>query len=625
MDVTSASIPTVVGQFGIQAYDLALDANRLYAVGDSGLEIYDLTNPLVPVDIGGLLDFTETHVAARSGLVYAARSSELVVIDATTPAAPVVTSTLTATYEIADLKLSGNRAVAVSGFSYTEGEFGSIMLLGLSDPAHPVRLDTEPMSWFPTAVAFADDGLWVGGENRCSVYPVGGNGSIGLPLGVAFGGYTAAITAQGRDVFIGTGNPWGSCGGNGALSIYATSATNQKFVLGRLSTPELPNAVVTSGSAAYATNLSTGLSIFDLSNPTAPLARGAYSLWAASSVEAYTHYVYVGTYYDGLQVLDVSNLDAPVLVGTVAIPWIFDLKRVGSLLYVTGLDELRILDLSSPVAPALLGQRSVPGINPQVEVVGTRAYFQGEDVLTILDVSQPTNPVRLGSVDVNFGRGIALVGDLAYVPTGAPPGLNVYSVANAAHPVLAEQLAVGTSEEGIIAIGSQVLVNQYGRCELIDASVPGFSMVVGGAFKPGDIRCFADAGSHLVGVGQSSGNEGGELIVIPKPCVTTAIEGSAHADPAFSLRAWPNPSAETIELRYDARVGVSGLITIFDVGGRVVRELEDGALSIGSRAIVWDGRDAGGRLAPSGLYFARVRVGPAVAETRIVRLATITR
>jgi flagellar hook assembly protein FlgD len=50
-------------------------------------------------------------------------------------------------------------------------------------------------------------------------------------------------------------------------------------------------------------------------------------------------------------------------------------------------------------------------------------------------------------------------------------------------------------------------------------------------------------------------------------------------------------------------------LAVFDAAGRRVRSLAEGAFAPGKHSLKWDGRDADGHLAPTGLYFMRLESG----------------
>lgn len=83
----------------------------------------------------------------------------------------------------------------------------------------------------------------------------------------------------------------------------------------------------------------------------------------------------------------------------------------------------------------------------------------------------------------------------------------------------------------------------------------------------------------------------------------------------------PNPMREVggrirLELPREQAVAVS----VIDAAGRVVRELATGPLSAGSHSLGWDGRDAQGRVVPSGMYFVRAHAEDGTVVSRWVRL-----
>jgi len=50
-------------------------------------------------------------------------------------------------------------------------------------------------------------------------------------------------------------------------------------------------------------------------------------------------------------------------------------------------------------------------------------------------------------------------------------------------------------------------------------------------------------------------------------------------------------------------------LMVYDVQGRAVRRMLDAALPAGSHRVIWDGRDDGGRMLPTGIYFYRLESG----------------
>jgi hypothetical protein len=90
------------------------------------------------------------------------------------------------------------------------------------------------------------------------------------------------------------------------------------------------------------------------------------------------------------------------------------------------------------------------------------------------------------------------------------------------------------------------------------------------------------------------------------------------ADSPARTALWPNvpnPFNPTTSIRFDLARSAHVTLTVYDVGGRVVRRLVDAHVPASSRTVVWDGRDDRGTRVATGVYFARL-VTPALVETR---------
>ncbi len=70
---------------------------------------------------------------------------------------------------------------------------------------------------------------------------------------------------------------------------------------------------------------------------------------------------------------------------------------------------------------------------------------------------------------------------------------------------------------------------------------------------------------------------------------------------------YPNPFQERMTVRFGLHSSGSVEVRIYDVQGRLVRELVNEAVQAGHKHVVWDGRDNGGRHVATGMYFVRMR------------------
>ncbi len=83
---------------------------------------------------------------------------------------------------------------------------------------------------------------------------------------------------------------------------------------------------------------------------------------------------------------------------------------------------------------------------------------------------------------------------------------------------------------------------------------------------------------------------------------------------------WPNPAAGSVRFVLEVPVAGEASVEVLDLAGRRVRTLHRGVAAAGPLTLTWDGREASGREAPAGLYFARATLGPERALARFVRV-----
>jgi len=87
-------------------------------------------------------------------------------------------------------------------------------------------------------------------------------------------------------------------------------------------------------------------------------------------------------------------------------------------------------------------------------------------------------------------------------------------------------------------------------------------------------------------------------------------------DRLLSVR--PNPTGGQVRFDYSLGKPASVDLKLYDVTGRLIRSLGEAAATPGSRSLVWDGNEEGGRPCPSGVYLYSWRAGGKEAKGRIV-------
>lgn len=94
------------------------------------------------------------------------------------------------------------------------------------------------------------------------------------------------------------------------------------------------------------------------------------------------------------------------------------------------------------------------------------------------------------------------------------------------------------------------------------------------------------------------------------------------APPSASLRllATPNPFMGGSSISFSLATAEDVTLGIYDLNGRLVRSLQRGRLTAGAYRFEWNGRDANGRRAAAGVYFARLEAGARRLQSQLVKL-----
>ena len=116
------------------------------------------------------------------------------------------------------------------------------------------------------------------------------------------------------------------------------------------------------------------------------------------------------------------------------------------------------------------------------------------------------------------------------------------------------------------------------------------------------------------------------LIVTEQWGVTTTHGPWEIPTPSSRVSPWlesprPNPFSETLNLHYGVAADHRWVsVGVFDISGRLVRALREGAAQTGEYDVTWDGTNERGDPVASGVYFVRVRVGQETLERKVVLL-----
>jgi len=95
----------------------------------------------------------------------------------------------------------------------------------------------------------------------------------------------------------------------------------------------------------------------------------------------------------------------------------------------------------------------------------------------------------------------------------------------------------------------------------------------------------------------------------------TAVDGVILG---FDLRQLDRTGGESVRLSLNLPRAGDLAVTVYNARGQAVRTLASGERSAGAHVLTWDGRDAAGRAAASGVYFVKARSGAETAVSRVL-------
>lgn len=218
----------------------------------------------------------------------------------------------------------------------------------------------------------------------------------------------------------------------------------------------------------------------------------------ANNVDVNGGFAYVAAGSTGLQVVNVSNPAAPVIVASLDTPGnANDVKVVGTTAYVAdGFSGLRMIDVSTPTSPVSIGVFDTPGEASDVVVAGTLAFVaDGASGLQIISVANPGAPLLVRQVDTpGTARGVDVAGGVAVVADDT--ALRVIDITNPPTASIVGNLPLGGQIIDVVLNGGYAYIAAYtGGMHVVDVRMPNVPLLVGGlpgsapnGFVPRDVQ-----------------------------------------------------------------------------------------------------------------------------------------
>ena len=130
-----------------------------------------------------------------------------------------------------------------------------------------------------------------------------------------------------------------------------------------------------------------------------------------------------------------------------------------------------------------------------------------------------------------------------------------------------------------------------------------------------DSPCTGDAnpgcgimGAFEIGCDGSAGTEGSEFVQADEDALPTATRLRGN---------YPNPFNPLTTIAFDLKQSGQAAVDVYDLAGRLVRNLHSGVLAAGTHEVMWNGRGPDGRMSAAGIYFFRLKTETVIDTQRM--------
>ena len=637
------------GQIDLRSYrslgygtGLEVEGDVVYASGGSTLGIFTIL-PDGTFDVVSQTNLGYIQNFAKQGdYIYAACGSLLRVLDVSNPAAPVITASVSSdAYHIA---VTPSRA-------YVGSLNSQVRSYNLADPAHPTfaapvlsgggQISGMEVYAGHLFITQYNDGLFAydvsspDSPTQVGFADTGVSGSLAIVDGIA------AVAGAGTEFFDVTDPtnlvPKGTFRTVGAVGMavadgvaYVAAGTLQALDLG-----DVVNPPVIGSSPAYANGndlhtigdylvlrLSNSVEVVSIADPMNPTGVASIPFDVVRGLDVSNGHAYVVD-RNGFYVVDMGDPETPVVVGTVAGSFPYDVVATGNRVYASLYSNTVVFDVSNPIAPINLGESDLGTFAESFTASGNMAYFgeqfEGSGWIAAYDFTDPSNPSYSDEWHGDIVSRAVVSGNELIVGT-------LTSLRRIDATTLSTIDVVGDCPFG----GDGIHVADDGSIFAWNGSyhsfgvVPTLEYVSSGSTPAGDLRSLTTSDDYVFAT------DSGGLYVTQRPCAPSAVPTPVLST-LGALRAAPNPTSGATSFSLPAfangiasdgsaeNLGTASafVLDLFTVDGRLIRSLSTDDLR--SRSILWDGRDASGRKVPAGVILARVH-GPAGTATTSVRI-----
>ncbi|MDI6767933.1 MAG: T9SS type A sorting domain-containing protein, partial [Bacteroidota bacterium] len=355
----------------------------------------------------------------------------------------------------------------------------------------------------------------------------------------------------------------------------------------------IPYDIAIQGNYAYIASGRPGLTILDLSNPTAPSRVGVLDFGKASfTLAVKDNHAYVGA--EGLWSIDISNPQMPATTSYIPSTsyWFTDIYVDNNRIYTLD-TSVTIYNISNMAEPVVMGNIVVPYSSYRISAKDSILYVVAQDSgLILFNTADPSNIFESSRIYC-WPMGILVADSLAFVATLT--GLQVFNISNPSQPDSIGFVATGGTRGGIInlAYKQNYVYMNYSSLFTIDVANPYIPQVVG--FYGGGGAQIASYKEYIYVCLDLY------LRYIRDELITSVKEKDNTTTSFQLLQNYPNPFNLTTKIAYTLPASAFTTLKIYNFIGEEIATLREERQNAGCYEFIWNSEGL-----PSGLYFVRL-------------------
>ena len=436
IDINDLNNPVVYTYNSIHPFDMVVDEDILYVVSYGNMKIYNISD-ITNIELLSSVNCSGNNLQVKGNFAYISGGS-LKIVNISDPNNPEVLSETYFTNNYArDVKVKQPFAY-VTGYNNENGIFAIVDIFNPLDPS----ILYESTDYLGSNIFVKDNKAFISGS---TIYEYGIiTLDVSNPSNVNSINITRSSTAMKCKVYNNTA--FVANGHCGITLINITDILNPIEISSTL-TKGVAVDVLKDSNILYVAEADSGIQIFGIINPSQPVLLSEHcsnNSWDGYlKLDKYQNYLYTGGGGWINDIIDVSDPENPVLVGTIPVnDWGYDIQIMGQHLFVAGYwGGFQIFTLEDPVNPVEVGYYPL-GLALKITVSKELAYIYDNTNILIFDISNFTNPTLVSTY--NPGQYVSVYhmyaqGDTLYY-SNALSQINVLDVSNSNNPVIVDSI-----------------------------------------------------------------------------------------------------------------------------------------------------------------------------------------